>query len=1149
MATGIAAHDEPIPGYRLIERIGRGGFGEVWKAVAPGGILKAIKFVYGDLQEAMSAGRPADQELKALNRIKAIRHPYILSLERFDIIDGQLMIVMELADRNMFDRLRECQRNGLAGIPRAELLLYFEEVAEALDLMNNEYQIQHLDIKPQNIFLVHNHIKVADFGLAKDLEGKQATLTGGVTPVYAAPETFDGRISRFCDQYSLAIVYQELLTGRRPFDGQNARQLMMQHVLSPPDVSPLPLEEQDIVRHALAKLPGDRFGSCSDFVRALRGAPTSAGAGRGPSTSFVTASSTRDTPTATTPCAAALVGREAENGSGQLPSLAARRTVTRVTENPNAIQAREPVVEIIGPGVLMPTVFVGLGRTGLLVLHSLRRLLHDRFDVPILPHTQFLYIDTEAETLRKLTGITAESPISPSEMVLARLGRPSRYLRDDERFPDLGRWLDHQLLFRMARTPTTEGKRALGRLAFCDYYRKITARFRAKVEAATAPAAMEAANKMTGLGARTNIPRIYVIANLGGGTGSGMFLDVAFTFRHQLKLLGYRQSDVQAILVVPPVEPKVPSRIQTLANTRAALTELLHYGSPQTSYVGRFDPNDGPISDNNRPFQRALFVSGSESTDVATSNVAVEKSAGLIFREMLTNFGRDSDRIRCEATNLVGRSTYYRAFGYCRFHYPRHEILDFAAQQWCLRLVDYWSAENRTDLSSRCATWLGEQPSLTQLSVSALRDCLQKKLGARLPYGPADLQAESTNQTPHHPAHAGEQTTGLNRCAGAGGANDGDAADWARLESTLAESGAELAQEAAARIWALNQSALEVPTLRLAGAEEVARQIANQAKESLLALQSALAALENEVRDLSTRIQTLTVSMDSSKPGTRRSGLGREVSGTMAQLGPKRVELLELQRVADILGRIVQTAAECLDNARQKRGVLESLRANLQAGAPPLAARQHCEAFEAVLPGTARNSSDAAVEFVATLTSDDLAQFDGEFQSTLEREYGSFGRLCDGRVSRTAELADQIRCSATNFLARRLPEWSAAEILQNFAASEKSVAAAAQRGFEKAAPLLATDGRTNGQLCLLGVSADEHGEHITEQFAEALPKARFAPVREAKDILIYREWPVLPEELPHLAKAVDEFIVQCSPKEPLAPNSRFDVAWQLVSRD
>jgi serine/threonine protein kinase len=269
MPLKLTQNVEPIPGYTLIERLGSGGFGEVWKARAPGGIPKAIKFVHGCLDEK-TGNVPAEQELKALTRVKSVRHPFILGLERVDVIDGQVIIVMELADRSIWDRFKECQSQGFPGIPRPELLRYMNEAAEALDLMNGEYQLQHLDIKPQNLFLVRNHVKVADFGLVKDLDGKSATVTSGITPVYAAPETFEGRVSQASDQYSLAIVYQELLTGRRPFDGKNARQLLMQHVSQMPDLAPLPAGDRDAVARCLAKHVDDRYPTCSEFVRDLR---------------------------------------------------------------------------------------------------------------------------------------------------------------------------------------------------------------------------------------------------------------------------------------------------------------------------------------------------------------------------------------------------------------------------------------------------------------------------------------------------------------------------------------------------------------------------------------------------------------------------------------------------------------------------------------------------------------------------------------------------------------------------------------------------------------------------------------------------------------------------------------------------------------
>jgi serine/threonine protein kinase len=273
MALTLDLNSEPIPGYRLTKPLGSGGSGEVWTCEAPGGILKALKVVRGnvDLNEDHSG---FEQEWRALDHIKTIRHPFLLAMDRIEVIDGELVIVMELADKSLRNLFEEYQDAGHRGIPRDELLGYFREAAEALDLMNFQYGLQHLDIKPDNLFLVSNHIKVGDFGLVnastkRDSSSSSTGELGGITPRYAAPERFHGQTASSCDQYSLAVAYQELLTGSPPFNGKNWRRLLLQHTREEPNLQGLSDSDRMVVARALSKESPQRFASCTEFVRAL----------------------------------------------------------------------------------------------------------------------------------------------------------------------------------------------------------------------------------------------------------------------------------------------------------------------------------------------------------------------------------------------------------------------------------------------------------------------------------------------------------------------------------------------------------------------------------------------------------------------------------------------------------------------------------------------------------------------------------------------------------------------------------------------------------------------------------------------------------------------------------------------------------------
>ncbi|HMC65175.1 MAG TPA: protein kinase, partial [Gemmataceae bacterium] len=399
---------EPIPGYRLIEPLGSGGFGEVWKCEGPGGLLKAIKFVYGSLKALDDEGVRADQEYKSLNRVKEVRHPFVLSTEQIRVSpDGELVIVMELADKNLHDAFQECQAAGLIGIPRDSLLRYIRDAAEALDHMNEKHNLQHLDIKPRNLFLTSDRVKVADFGLVKHLQQSGSGILGGVTPLYAPPETFQNQITEFSDQYSLAIVYQELLTGHRPFTGKNARQLAMQHLNEEPELRSLPEAERPVIARALSKEPTRRFPTCLAFVRALYNAQSTA------RPQPVVLPPAEDSPS------------RPKTMADTLEDIPLEQPVHVVDAAPSPIaELPEEEVSQLGltvanpqTGTLRPTLVIGLGSFGRRALVDLRCRFLDRFgDLAQMPMVRFLYVDVDPEGVRAASRGAPEVALTSNEV-------------------------------------------------------------------------------------------------------------------------------------------------------------------------------------------------------------------------------------------------------------------------------------------------------------------------------------------------------------------------------------------------------------------------------------------------------------------------------------------------------------------------------------------------------------------------------------------------------------------------------------------------------------------------------------------------------------------------------------------------------------
>lgn len=264
--------------YRLLEIIGRGGFGTVYRAVHPViGKEVAIKVLDGRADEHSRLEARFVAEARAVNRIN---HQNIVDIFGFGELDnGQKFYVMELLTGQTLSAL--IKTNGALSMPLAMSIL--EPLADALDAAH-QAGILHRDLKPANVFLQQGPrdvvtVKLLDFGVAKVLERSETltTRSGAAmgTPAYMAPEQSMGEsVGPAADIYALGAIAYEALTGTRPFSADNARALLTLHLFEPP-VFPslrnprLPSQLDAPLLKMLAKLPSDRPLSAREAIRAL----------------------------------------------------------------------------------------------------------------------------------------------------------------------------------------------------------------------------------------------------------------------------------------------------------------------------------------------------------------------------------------------------------------------------------------------------------------------------------------------------------------------------------------------------------------------------------------------------------------------------------------------------------------------------------------------------------------------------------------------------------------------------------------------------------------------------------------------------------------------------------------------------------------
>ena len=265
----------PFGQYRLIELLGRGGMGEVWRAydtvtdrvvalkVLPANFAQDSVFQQRFRREAHAAGQ--------------LNEPHVVPIHTYGEIDGRLFVDMRLIEG------RDLQSVLTAGpLSQERAVRVIEQVATALHAAH-QAGLVHRDVKPSNILIDENDFAyLIDFGIAHAAGETALTNTGATigTWSYMAPERFQGGTADArADIYALACVLYESLTGQLPFPGQSLEQIAVSHMTRPPPrpsqvKAGVPTAMDDVIATGMAKNPDQRYATTVELARAAREATT-----------------------------------------------------------------------------------------------------------------------------------------------------------------------------------------------------------------------------------------------------------------------------------------------------------------------------------------------------------------------------------------------------------------------------------------------------------------------------------------------------------------------------------------------------------------------------------------------------------------------------------------------------------------------------------------------------------------------------------------------------------------------------------------------------------------------------------------------------------------------------------------------------------
>ena len=806
-----------------------------------------------------------------------------------------------------------------------------------------------------------------------------------------------------------------------------------------------------------------------------------------------------------------------------------------------------------GDGVLFPALVIGLGGLGLQVLQQLRANLHDRCGpADFLPQLRLLYIDTDPEVGPQATEGPANAVLEEREVLIARLNRPSHYLKTVRNRATLDSWLNLAMICRLPRNQvTTEGLRILGRLGLVDNYRTVVCRLRSDLEACVNPKATECGPAADA----TGHPDQSASGLRGGRAGR------RYRRRHvhrrglhgprAVTALGYQNLEVVGLFLLPSAEG-AGKKSPALGNAFAALTELHHFSSPEAGYQAFFDDSEDPIQDSNAPFDRRILLPlPPEDRDPTPTRTVTAFAGDFLCRELIGALGRKAEEARAALSDPN------RGFGAglpdFRFATVYRAPTGHAGAG--RELVRHSPGSELDGAGSHDDPGGGRRAA----GRSRLREstCRPRLCSARL----------------SHPASAGLQRPPeaqfqaiLQRCFGQSGDVQpaADSRGAGRIGAVAGpthgrfrpdrprrrfESGRSIPAArtgpTAGRLPQWTGGRTEVPGRRGGGSVPANRDLSPRSRPSPRCAHRDLLA---RAADAHTHIHGLVCNLQRGSwwPG-RKSKTGAELREALEEFPKLRYECLVLEQVLDLYRGLLEDLPkrqEELTFARERLGqFLQLLREDL---APPGGAKVNLGPGRHFFPGGCRTFDEAIDSLLRSVKPEALEEIDQKTQLLIRRQFRSLLQLCLGPGAAFKDLWSALALQTSAVVDGLLGKASAAAIYLKEQTNETMVGSDLTTAFDDATPKLAGRRPTSPEIRLLVVPADLAGERLGQLAKGAVKGVDVLAVAGTEDVYFYREQArLLLADLPQLGLLAEEAYRQMTASGYCTAHTRMDVTHWL----